>query len=134
MILEEKLIEIINALNTNKNMHNECFEWWNFYYNCSLFTTIEKAFKREDSGIIQSSIKFELLTLMLCYDISFNNLLLNKVFIMIKSLLNLNHKKLLIICEYILSKISNKSLGNIWVFKLNDLVNSKKNINEDYIS
>ncbi len=134
MILEEKLIEIINALNTNKNMHNECFEWWNFYYNCSLFTTIEKAFKREDSGIIQSSIKFELLTLMLCYDISFNNLLLNKVFIMIKALLNLNHKNLLIICEYILTKISNESLGNIWVFKLNDLVNSKKNINEDYIS
>ena len=135
MILEEKLIEIINALNINKVVHNECFEWWNFYYNCSLFTTIEKAFKREDSGIIISSIKYELFTLMLCYDISFNNNLLNKVFIMIKALLNLNHKNLLIICEYILSKISNESLGNIWVYKLNDLINSSKNsTEEDYIS
>ena len=137
MILEEKLIEIINALNTNKIMHNECFEWWNFYYNCSLFRTIEKAFKGEDSAIVQSSIKYELLTLMLCYDISFNNNLLTKIFIMIKAVLNLNHKNLLIICEHILSKVSNESLGNIWVLKLNDLVNSSKNSSEEesnYIS
>ena len=39
---------------------------------------------------------------------------------MIKALLNLNHKNLLIICEYILSKISNESLGIICEFKLND--------------
>ena len=136
MILEEKLSEIINALSTNKVMYNECFEWWNYYYNCSLFRTIEKAFKGEDSGIVQSSIKYELLTIMLCYDVSFDNNLLDKVFIMIKALLNLNHKNLLIICEYILSKISNESLGNVWVYKLKNLVSSLKNSTEeiDYLS
>ena len=56
-------------------------------------------------------------------------------FIIIKALLTLNHKNLLIICEYILSKVSNESLGNIWVLKLNDLVNSSKNsLEDDYIS
>jgi Dullard-like phosphatase family protein len=135
MILEEKLIEVINALNTNKIMHNECFEWWNFYYNCTLYRTIETIFKGEDSKIIVSSIKYELYTLLLSYDISFNKNLLNKVFIIIKALLTLNHKNLLIICEYILSKVSNESLGNIWVLKLNDIVNSSKNnLEDDYIS
>ena len=135
VILEEKLIEVINALNKNKIMHNECFEWWNFYYNCSLYQTIETVFKGEDSKIVISSIKYALYTLLLSYDISFNKNLLNKLFIIIKALFTLNHKNLLIICEYILSKVSNESLGNIWVLKLNDLVNSSKNnLEDDYIS
>ena len=92
MILEEKLTEIINALNTNKYMSNECFEWWNYYFNCSLFRKLEKAFKGNDSNIIQSSINFELLSIMLCYDISYDRSLLTKVFIMVKAILNLNHK------------------------------------------
>ncbi len=136
MILEEKLTEIINALNTNKYMSNECFEWWNYYFNCSLFRKLEKAFKGNDSNIIQSSINFELLSIMLCYDISYDRSLLTKVFIMVKAILNLNHKNLIIICEHILSKISNENLSNSWVYKLRDLINSASSSNDEseYVS
>ena len=136
MILEEKLSDIINAVIANKNLSNECFEWWNYYYNCSLFGKIEKVFKGNDTNIIKSSINYELLSIMICYDLSFDKNLLKKVFIMIKAILNLNHKNLIIICEYILSKISNDSLLNSWVYKLRDLVNSATSISDEseYVS
>ncbi len=136
MILEEKLNDIINAVIANKNLSNECFEWWNYYYNCSLFGKIEKVFKGNDTNIIKSSINYELLSIMICYDLSFDKNLLKKVFIMIKAILNLNHKNLIIICEYILSKISNDSLLNSWVYKLRDLVNSATSISDEseYVS
>ena len=136
IVLEEKLSEIINALNTNKYMSNECFEWWNYYFNCSLYGHIEKCFIGNDSNIIKSSINYSLFSIMLCYDISFDRSLITKVFIMIKAILNLNHRNLIIICEYILSKISNESLSNIWVYKLRDLINSMtSNIDEsEYVS
>ncbi len=131
MILEEKLSEIINASQMNNPMNNECFEWWNYYYNCSLLRKIEKVFKGDDSAMVISSIKYELFSIMLCYDISYDIELLKKVIIMINAILHLNHKNLLIICEYILSKISNESLSNTWVFKLKNLVASSKRKTEE---
>ena len=127
MVLEEKLTEIISALNINKLMSNECFEYWNYFYNCSLFRKLEKLFlSQSDSLIVTHSINFKLLTILICYDISFDTSLLSKVFILIKAILNLNHKNLMIICEYILSKVSKESMNNSWVYKLRELINSQK--------
>ena len=83
----------------------------------------------KNSKKLISSIKYELFSIMLCYDISYDIELLKKVIIMINAILHLNHKNLLIICEYILSKISNESLSNTWVFKLKNLVDSSKKKN-----
>ena len=44
LVLEDKLKEISNVLNKNKIMYNECFEFWNYYFNCSLNGNIEKFF------------------------------------------------------------------------------------------
>jgi Dullard-like phosphatase family protein len=73
---------------------------------------------------------------MICYDISYDQNNLSEVLIMVNAVLNLNHKNLLIICEYILSKVSNDSLGNTWVYKLKNIVSTSKNNSEDndYIS
>jgi hypothetical protein len=61
MVLEEKLTEIISALNTNKFMSNECFEYWNYFYNCSLFRKLEKLFlSQSDSLIVTHSINYKL--------------------------------------------------------------------------
>ena len=136
MVLEEKLTEIISALNTNKFMSNECFEYWNYFYNCSLFRKLEKLFlSQSDSLIVTHSINYKLLTILICYDISYDTSLLSKVFILIKAILNLNHKNLMIICEYILSKVSKESMNNSWVYKLRELINGQKlddNNNNDF--
>ena len=128
LVLEEKLSEISNALNKTKIMHNECFEFWNYYYNCSLYGSLEKLFPNVmDSNNVQISINYILMSILICYDCSFDIELLNNVYSVLKDLLSLNHKNLMLIYEHILSKISTESRDNVWVLKLLNIVNNSKN-------
>ena len=128
LVLEEKLSEISTALNKTKVMHNECFEFWNYYFNCSLYGSLEKLFTNlMDSNNVQISINYILMSILICYDCSFEMEVLNNVYSVLKDLLNLNHKNLMLIYEHILSKISTESRENIWVLKLLNIVNSSKN-------
>ena len=125
MVLEEKLNEIIIALNKNHCMHNECFEFWNYHYNCSLYGRLETLFKsEEDQSNVQLSINHLLISVMICYDFSFEIEILNNEFSILIDILTLNHRNLIIIYEHILSKISSESMYNPWVFKLKKLVNN----------
>ena len=132
LVLEEKYRDIIIALKRNKQMHNECFEFWNYYYNCSLYGHLEKLFKLpEDSLNVQISIKLMLISIMICYDYSYEIDILNGDFSILEDILSFNHQNLIIIFEHILSKISSESKSNIWVHKLRNLIDifNKKNIN-----
>ena len=125
IILLEYIKEIIIALNKNKIIENECFEFWNYYYNSSICCQLEKLFTNPlDSNAIRISINYTLMSIMLCYDYSFENDLLNKAFSTLSDILKLNYKNLILICEHILSKITKESLSNIWVLKLSTIVNS----------
>ena len=136
MVLDEKLKEIIIALNRNGTMHNECFEFWNYYYNCSFYGKLEKLFKNEnDSNNVQICIYHILISVMICYDFSFEIEILNNETSILVDILSLNHRNLILIYEHILSKISSESKSNPWVYKLNQLVNNFNKIDKsDYIS
>ena len=135
IILQEKLKDIITALNKTKMMANECFEFWNFYYNCSIYCQLEKLFTNPiESNTVRISINYELLSIMICYDYSFDSDVLEKSFSFLLNIIKLNHKNLIIICEHILSKISNESINNIWVKKLSNIINSYKKIENIRIS
>ena len=134
MVLEERLNDIIIALETNENISNKCFNFWNYYYNCSLSNLIEKIFKnKEDSNIVRLSINYELISIMVCYEYSFEiDNLAQEIFYLLIELIDLNHQNLIIICEYILAKIDPENMQNIWVLKLQQIIkNSKKNENCD---
>ena len=134
MVLEERLNDIIIALETNENISNKCFNFWNYYYNCSLSNLIEKIFKnKEDSNIVRLSINYELISIMVCYEYSFEiDHLAREIFYLLIKLINLNHQNLIIICEYILAKIDPENMQNIWVLKLQQIIrNSKRNENYD---
>ena len=135
MVLEEKLNEIITALNKNHVMHNECFEFWNYYYNCSFYGKLEKLFKSEEDSLnVQKSINHILISVMICYDFSFEMEILNNEYSILVDILELNHRNLIIIYEHILSKISSESKSNPWVYKLHNLVNNfDKNDDSEYI-
>ena len=124
IILQEKLKDIIIALNKTKMMANECFEFWNFYYNCSIYCQLEKIFTNPiESNIVRISINYELLSIMICYDYSFEKNILEKSYSILLNIIKLNYRNLMIICEHILSKISNESINNIWVKKLANIIN-----------
>ena len=129
-------MEIIISLNRNRSMHNECFEFWNYYFNCSVYGYLEKLFKSQDVLNVQISINYILMSVMICYDYSFEIDILKGDYSIIEEILNYNHKNLIIIFEHILSKISSESKSNPWVFKLNNLIDNynKLNSDNDYIT
>ena len=128
LVLDEKFNEIVQELDKTNKMMNECFDFWNYYFNCSLYGSLEKLFTNVmDSNNVQISINYILMSILICYDCSFDSEVLNTVFPVLKDLLNLNHKNLMLIYEHILSKISTESKDNIWVLKLLNIVNSSKN-------
>ena len=132
MVLEEKLNEIIIAINKNGTIHNECFEFWNYYYNCSFYGKLEKLFKTEnDKNNVQISINHILISVMICYDYSYELEVLNHETSILVEILNLNHSNLIIIYEHILSKISAESKSNAWVYKLNQLVKNYNSLNDE---
>ena len=128
--------EIIIALNKNGIMHYECFEFLNYYYNCSLFGQLEKLFKTQnEQKNVQISINHILISIMICYDYSYEIEVLNGDYSLLDEILKLNNKILMIIYEHILSKISSESKSNIWVFKLRDLINDfNDKTNNDYFT
>ena len=131
LILEEKLYEIIKTLNSTKIMYNECFEFWNYYFHCSLYGKLEKLFTNiYESNEIRISINYLLMTIMICYDYSFNFNIINNSYQIFDNVLKINHENLILIFQHVLNKISSDSRDNIWVFRLNDLVNSNINPNE----
>ena len=128
MVLEERLNDINLALETNNNIDNKCFNFWNYYYNCSLYKLLEKIFpNEEDSNAIRLSINYELMSIMVCYEFSFHECIsIEDMYLKLLDLINLNHNNLMIISQYILTKISPENKDNIWVLKLQELVNSLK--------
>ena len=128
MVLEERLNDISLSLQSNNNIENKCFNFWNYYYNCSLYKILEKIFpNEEDSNIVRLSINYELMSIMVCYEFSFHAYITyENLYLLLLDLINLNHNNLMIICEYILTKISPENRDNIWVLKLQELVNKLK--------
>ena len=131
IILQKNLQQMIISLSKNKPIDNECFEFWNYYYNSSLLNQFEKIFSSQsDSKDIKISIYYSLMSIMLCYDYSFEMELFNKAILSLSDILKLNLKNLLLISEHILNKISKENISNIWVMKLASLVN--ESIINDY--
>jgi hypothetical protein len=126
MVLEERLSDIGMALESNENIENKCFNFWNYYYNCSLYNLLEKIFKnKEDSNTIRLSINYELMSIMVCYEYSFDSHV-QDVYLFLLELIDLNHNNLIIISEYILAKIDPENKQNIWVLKLQEIIKNSK--------
>ena len=120
IILDEKLNEILYFLKSLKKVKNQCYDFWNFFYFSSLSTKLEKSFKNQKiKEIIKLSINLELISIMLCYDFSFNETVINKAYILLLEILEINHHNLIIISENILSQINQE---NLWIQILNEMV------------
>ena len=78
LVLDEKFSDISTALNKTKIMYHECFEFWNYYFNCSLYGALEKLFTNVmDSNNVQISINYILMSILICYDCSYDQEILD---------------------------------------------------------
>ena len=127
IIFQEKLKYIILALNRINTVANGCFEFLNFYYNSSIYCQLEKSFINPiEANSVRISINLILFSIIICYDYSFEIILMNKSYMTLLNVIKLNNNNLIIIYEHILSKISKESKNNIWVKKLSNIINSYK--------
>jgi Dullard-like phosphatase family protein len=127
IFLEEKLNEIIYSLKNGIIIKNQCLDFWNYFYENNLYEKIEKTFSGEDdTGIIKSSLNYALLSIMLCYEFSFDRNVLIKAHILLLEILELNHRSIILYCENILNKISLDNQENVWVLKLYEIVQLSK--------
>ena len=133
MVLEERLNDIIYSLETNDNIENKCFNFWNYYFNCSLYNLLEKIFQnKEDSNIVRLSINYELISIMVCYEYSFEiDPTEKEIYSQLLELMDLNHNNLIIICENIFTKIIPENKPNIWVLKLQQMIKNFKLSNDN---
>ena len=139
LILEEKFIEVLISVKSKHNTPNECFELLNSYQQSSLYNNFENYFRDISSkNIVHSAIMYLIYNVIICYNFSFDTTFFNTCYQYLESILEINHKSYLLLCDLISLKISISSSGNIWVDKLRQMI--KENLihielnNKEYIS
>ena len=121
LMTEEKLSAVISCINNGATCEEECFDWFNSYFNTSLSNYIEKYFiKEEFIKIIRIAINLNVFSLMLCYDISYNPEFFNELQYKLNEIMNYNHFILILISKYLSNKIIDSR--NLWVNKLQQLI------------
>ena len=144
LILEGKFCHLLDCLNYENPLPKMCIEWWNFYTYSSYFGKFPKLFPKvkksndeiSDYQIAHDTILFELLSIVFVYEILKENFLRKKMMKDLMILINEIHQNFLIECDYILSKISDRSMTNLWIKKLKNLILSKKtwNLNMNHLN
>ena len=139
LILEEKFSEVLVSVISKHNTSNACFELINSYQQSSLYDNFENYFRDISSkSIVHSAIMYLIYNVIICYHFSFDIPFFDTCYQYLESLLDINHKSYLLLCDLISLKISTSSKGNIWVDKLVQMI--KENLkhielnNKDYIS
>ena len=116
ILLLEKFNNIIvnfNNIINKRIVYKECFEFWNHYFNCSVYCQLEKLFINNlDSNAIRISINYCLMSIIILYDYSFEIKCLKNDFNSINNILKLNYMNLMLISEHILTMITSKSQIN----------------------
>ena len=83
----------IIALNKIQTDGNECFEFLNFYYNSSIYCQLEKSFTNLlEANSVRININFILISVIICYDYSFETDIMNKAYKTLLNIIKLNYK------------------------------------------
>ena len=128
IMIEDKFSKLLKNVNDqNINVVNKsCYEWWNFYFNCTLKGNCDYLFlDSRNKNIITCHNSLLLISIMLVYDLSFNPKVFVKLIEYIKKILYLNHQNYLNICQYLISRIKQEFLYSKWVELLKEIISSQ---------
>ena len=114
--LEGRLNDIIQVLYSNKNIFdinakNECFQFLKYYKQCSLFNKFPLYFSsNKNKLIIKSAFNLHLFIIIITYNLSSNQSMINKIINFLKKIYYLLKTNLFLIMHQI--QISNSDLIN----------------------
>ena len=102
LIFEEKFSNIVSILKNKFSAIKQCLDFWNYYYNSLVYEKLEKIFNEEgDITIINMSIKYLLLSVMICYSFSNKGEIYNSnsnfLLLELMQLLELNYNSIMLI-------------------------------------
>ena len=119
-----KLIKNVNEQNFNV-VNKSCYEWWNFYFNCTLKGNCDYLFgEPKYKSVITCHNTLLLISIMLVYDISFKSKVFIKLYDIIQKILYINNQNFLTICQFLISKIKQEYLNSKWVEQLKEIISS----------
>ena len=140
LLLLEKFNNIIISFNDNNNgriVFNECFEFLNYYYNCSAYCQLEKLFLNNmDSNVVKISLNYCLMSVIILYDYSFEINVLKNDFMILNNIFKLNYMNLMLISEHTLKMIisskvqlnnQNNLYNNFLIIKLYNIIDIFRN-------
>ena len=123
LLLEDKFNDVLISVKSKHNTPNECFELLNAYQQSSLYNNFENYFRDLTSKtIVHSAIMYLIYNVIICYHFSFDVPFFNTCYQYLESVLEINHKSYLLLCDLISLKISSSSMDNIWVDKLRQMI------------
>ena len=112
-LIENKFFNIIHNLGERKEIANDCFDLFNYYYNCSIYQSLLKFFN--DPNTIKLNTNYTLMSLLISYDLSFNKNKLKKIYLLLLEMFIVNYRNLMLIIEYIINKINKNDINQIWI-------------------
>ena len=107
----------------------------NYYFNSSLPKQINNYMLKSELKDAIYCINYILMSILICYDYSFDIILVEKCFSLIKEILELIFTNYIIFCEYVIKKVSKKDKDNKWIYKMNNMLSQNKidsNINNNF--
>ena len=138
LIILEGKFEIIEEFIYEKKyylLNKTCFEWLNFYFNSSLKGNLNQFFiDKKVKKIIEETNILTLISIIIIYELSYNKEFFESNVKLIASMLQLDNKNYLLICNNFLSKIKKEFLNSIWVERLRSITLNRVNNREYYIS
>ena len=119
LVIEEKINIIIEYLKLNKDISKQCFDFWNFFFNCSIFKKIEKIFDNDkDINIAKLCINYELISLIVCYEYSLDQDVYLEINNQLLEIMELNYNNLMRLIQQIINIIGIENNENNWIKKL----------------
>ncbi len=139
LIIVEERYETIEKFINNGNyylLNKTCYEWWNFYYNCTIKGNLTQFFiDIKIKKIIEDTNILTLISMLIIYELSYKPEFFESNKKLLKKILSLCNKNYLLICNNFLSKIKEEFLNSIWVERLRNIITlNKVNTKEYYIN
>jgi len=133
IILDEKMRDILTSLDNNKPAYYSCFDFLNYFKNnCEIFHNLNLLIEKEDDYIIiKNCINYILISIILLFDYSYKQSLLNKIIFFLKEMINFNYQNLILIYEYLLNNTLLSEIKNIWELKLLQIISTAKSNREN---
>ena len=134
LMVNDKFVHIMKTIESFNFyvISRSCYEFWNFYFNSSLKGNLNNYFFDINSKTeITKFNSLYLFSLLLIYDLSFNEKIFYSSYKIIKNILMLIYNTYIIICNFFLNQIQNNT-NSILINKLkfiiynNNIIDNKK--------